>query len=46
VTIADHPAADAVRADLERSVGGEVRFDRAHRAMWSADASNYRRVPI
>jgi FAD/FMN-containing dehydrogenase/Fe-S oxidoreductase len=43
---ADHPATDALRADLERTVDGEVRFDRAHRAMWSADASNYRRVPI
>jgi FAD/FMN-containing dehydrogenase/Fe-S oxidoreductase len=39
------PAA-ALRADLLRTVGGRVRFDAASRAMWSADASNYRRVPI
>ncbi|GAA1868497.1 FAD-binding and (Fe-S)-binding domain-containing protein [Pseudonocardia ailaonensis] len=36
----------ALAADLARVVGGEVRFDPAHRAMWSADASNYRKVPI
>ena len=29
-----------------RAVDGPVRFDAASRAMWSADASNYRRVPI
>ncbi|GAA5155523.1 FAD-binding and (Fe-S)-binding domain-containing protein [Pseudonocardia eucalypti] len=27
-------------------MAGEVRFDTASRAMWSADASNYRRIPI
>jgi FAD/FMN-containing dehydrogenase len=32
--------------DLSAAVAGSVRFDRATRAMWSADASNYRRVPI
>ncbi|MCX6464675.1 MAG: FAD-binding and (Fe-S)-binding domain-containing protein [Pseudonocardiales bacterium] len=32
--------------DLTRAVSGRVRFDAASRAMWSADASNYRRVPI
>ncbi len=31
---------------LSRAVSGPVRFDAAARAMWSADASNYRRVPI
>ncbi|WP_028934790.1 FAD-binding and (Fe-S)-binding domain-containing protein [Pseudonocardia spinosispora] len=36
----------ALSADLSASVAGEVRFDAASRAMWSADASNYRRVPI
>ncbi|HEY1970625.1 MAG TPA: FAD-binding and (Fe-S)-binding domain-containing protein [Pseudonocardia sp.] len=36
----------ALRQDLVASVAGEVRFDPASRAMWSADASNYRRVPI
>ncbi|GAA4557427.1 FAD-binding and (Fe-S)-binding domain-containing protein [Pseudonocardia xishanensis] len=39
-------ATTALAADLARVVGGEVRFDAAHRAMWSADASNYRKVPI
>jgi FAD/FMN-containing dehydrogenase/Fe-S oxidoreductase len=33
-------------AGLNRTVTGDVRFDAATRAMWSADASNYRRVPI
>ncbi|HSU07910.1 MAG TPA: FAD-binding and (Fe-S)-binding domain-containing protein, partial [Pseudonocardia sp.] len=42
----DRAAADALRADLLRTVDGPVRFDTASRAMWSADASNYRRVPI
>ena len=32
--------------ELARAVRGSVRFDTATRAMWSADASNYRRVPI
>jgi FAD/FMN-containing dehydrogenase/Fe-S oxidoreductase len=36
----------ALIADLTASVAGQVRFDPASRAMWSADASNYRRVPI
>lgn len=36
----------ALRADLAATVGGSIRFDRATRAMYSADASNYRRVPI
>ncbi|HZZ51700.1 MAG TPA: FAD-binding and (Fe-S)-binding domain-containing protein [Pseudonocardia sp.] len=36
----------ALRDQLARTVGGDVRFDVASRAMWSADASNYRRVPI
>jgi len=39
------PVAD-LRTALERAVDGTVRFDAASRAMWSADASNYRRVPI
>jgi FAD/FMN-containing dehydrogenase/Fe-S oxidoreductase len=33
-------------ADLARAVRGTVRFDTGTRAMFSADASNYRRVPI
>ncbi len=36
----------ALAADLAKVVGGDVRFDAAHRAMWAADASNYRKVPI
>jgi len=36
----------ALAADLARDVAGEVHFGPAHRAMWSADASNYRKVPI
>ncbi len=32
--------------DLRAAVHGEVRFDRGTRAMYSADASNYRHVPI
>jgi FAD/FMN-containing dehydrogenase/Fe-S oxidoreductase len=32
--------------DLGRAVRGTVRFDTGTRAMFSADASNYRRVPI
>nr|WP_235879002.1 FAD-binding and (Fe-S)-binding domain-containing protein [Saccharopolyspora karakumensis] len=35
-----------VESDLRAAIGGEVRFDAASRAMWSADASNYRGVPI
>ncbi|WP_214364745.1 FAD-binding and (Fe-S)-binding domain-containing protein [Pseudonocardia sp. H11422] len=38
--------ARALSTDLAAAVGGEVRFDAAHRAMYSADASNYRQVPI
>ncbi|HEY0814814.1 MAG TPA: FAD-binding and (Fe-S)-binding domain-containing protein, partial [Pseudonocardia sp.] len=33
-------------AELARAVRGTVRFDAGTRAMFSADASNYRRVPI
>ncbi|MBP2365675.1 FAD-binding and (Fe-S)-binding domain-containing protein [Pseudonocardia parietis] len=36
----------ALESDLQAAIGGEVRFDAASRAMWSADASNYRGVPI
>ncbi|MCW5575815.1 MAG: FAD-binding oxidoreductase [Burkholderiales bacterium] len=31
---------------MERRVAGEVRFDTAARAAYSADASNYRQIPI
>jgi FAD/FMN-containing dehydrogenase/Fe-S oxidoreductase len=40
------PDAADLYADLTRAVRGRVRFDTASRAMYSADASNYRRVPI
>ncbi|MGE0297338.1 FAD-binding and (Fe-S)-binding domain-containing protein [Pseudonocardia sp.] len=45
---ATEPARDAAHLadDLRRAVGGEVAFDTATRAMWSADASNHRRVPL
>ena len=36
----------ALAADLAKVVGGDVRFDAAHRAMWGSDASNYRKVPL
>ena len=35
-----------LEASLRRAVRGEVRFDRASRAMYASDASNYRQVPI
>ena len=34
------------RAELERNVEGEVRFDAGSKAMYAVDASNYRQVPI
>ncbi|HWM57416.1 MAG TPA: FAD-binding and (Fe-S)-binding domain-containing protein [Pseudonocardia sp.] len=37
---------DELEAALRAAVRGAVRFDRGTRAMYSADASNYRRVPI
>ncbi|MEQ7009094.1 FAD-binding and (Fe-S)-binding domain-containing protein [Actinopolymorpha sp. B17G11] len=50
-TGSDHPSgsdvpAEAVHAALAKVVRGAVRFDAGSRAMWSADASNYRHVPI
>lgn len=33
-------------AELKRHVGGEVRFDRGSRALYSSDGSNYRQIPI
>src|SRR5262245_14140216 len=35
-----------LEADLRAAVAGEVRFDAGARAAYSADASNYRQVPI
>jgi FAD/FMN-containing dehydrogenase/Fe-S oxidoreductase len=45
------PAADpanyeALAARLRTAIQGEVRFDAGSRALYSADASNYRQVPI
>ncbi|WP_433276212.1 FAD-binding and (Fe-S)-binding domain-containing protein [Pseudonocardia xinjiangensis] len=41
-----HTDLSDLHADLATAVRGRVRFDAATRAMYSADASNYRRVPI
>ncbi len=38
--------AKALEEALRRKIAGEVRFDRATRAMYATDASNYRQVPI
>ena len=38
-------AADLARA-LKRELRGEVRFDRASRALYATDGSNYRQIPI
>jgi FAD/FMN-containing dehydrogenase/Fe-S oxidoreductase len=35
-----------LEADLRRRIAGEVRFDAGSRAIYAADASNYRQVPI
>ena len=40
------PDAAALERALRARVAGEVRFDRGTRAAYSADASNYRQVPI
>jgi FAD/FMN-containing dehydrogenase/Fe-S oxidoreductase len=32
--------------ELKQNIKGEVRFDRASRAMYSTDGSNYRQIPI
>ncbi|HWE94902.1 MAG TPA: FAD-linked oxidase C-terminal domain-containing protein, partial [Tepidisphaeraceae bacterium] len=38
--------ADALAAELEPRIDGEVRFDRGARALYATDGSNYRQVPI
>jgi FAD/FMN-containing dehydrogenase len=38
--------AEALAAELLKRVKGEVRFDDGSRALYAADASNYRQVPI
>ena len=35
-----------LESDLRRCMRGEVRFDRGSRALYAADASNYRQIPI
>jgi FAD/FMN-containing dehydrogenase/Fe-S oxidoreductase len=35
-----------LEAELQRTIEGEVRFDRGSRALYSTDASNYRQIPI
>ena len=42
----DEAATEQLRRDLCAAVSGEVRFDAGSRALYSADASNYRQVPI
>ena len=45
--LSDPPvSAETLAAELRTAITGEVRFDRAMRAVYSADASNYRQVPI
>lgn len=45
--LSDPPvSAETLAAELRAAITGEVRFDRAMRAVYSADASNYRQVPI
>ena len=36
----------ALERDLRRHVRGEVRFDQGSKALYAADASNYRQVPL
>jgi len=38
--------AQALAAALSAAISGEVRFDAGSRAVYSADASNYRQIPI
>ena len=40
------PELEALAHELKRAVAGEVRFDAGTRAVYSADASNYRQLPI
>jgi FAD/FMN-containing dehydrogenase/Fe-S oxidoreductase len=39
-------AIEAIKEELEGKIKGEVRFDAADRGMYSADASNYRMIPL
>jgi FAD/FMN-containing dehydrogenase/Fe-S oxidoreductase len=40
------PQAAELEKELKRVVKGEVRFDRGSRALYAADGSNYRQIPI
>src|SRR2546427_7740698 len=40
------PPVAGLEKELKRTVRGEVRFDRGSRALYAADASNYRQIPI
>ncbi|HEV2521750.1 MAG TPA: FAD-linked oxidase C-terminal domain-containing protein [Candidatus Acidoferrales bacterium] len=40
------PQAAELENELKRVVKGEVRFDRGSRALYAADGSNYRQIPI
>ncbi|HET8747028.1 MAG TPA: FAD-binding oxidoreductase, partial [Ramlibacter sp.] len=40
------PDGERIAADLRARIEGEVRFDAGSRALYAADASNYRQVPI
>jgi len=40
------PLAAELENELRRVVRGEVRFDRGSRALYAADGSNYRQIPI
>src|SRR6202030_3043286 len=35
-----------LESELKRVIRGEVRFDRGSRALYAADGSNYRQIPI
>src|SRR3954453_9209189 len=37
---------ESLRAELESSVSGEVRFDRGSLALYANDSSNFRQVPV
>jgi FAD/FMN-containing dehydrogenase/Fe-S oxidoreductase len=40
------PQALELEKELQRTVRGEVRFDRGSRALYASDGSNYRQIPI
>ncbi|SRR5579883_546933 len=41
-----HSGRAALESDLRKRLEGEVRFDEGSRALYAADASNYRQIPI